>query len=115
MVTERDIVKLVGPLRMSFAAPVREVMTKPAITAGPMTSLLETIQTMQARNIRRLPIVEKEKLIGIVTDSDIFRAIIKNQAVITSIINENVFMEYKPVYEQLSEFMLSEMYSPRGP
>jgi CBS domain-containing protein len=114
MVTERDIVRLVGHPRMSFAAPVGEVMTKPAITAGPLTSLREAIQTMQARNIRRLPVVEKGKMIGIVTDSDIFRAIVKNQAVITSIINEDVFVEYKPVYDQLSEFMLSEMYSPRG-
>jgi CBS domain-containing protein len=112
--TERDVVKLAGSPQISFAAQIKEVMKKPVITVGPMTSLREAVQTMQVRNIRRLPVVEKGEMMGIVTDSDIFRAIIKNQAVITSIINENVFMEYKPVYEQLSEFMLSEMYSPGG-
>ena len=113
IITERDVVKLVGLPQISFAAQVKEVMKKPVITVGPMTSLQETVQTMQAKNIRRLPVVEKGKMVGIITDTDIFRAIIKNQALVTSIISENVFVEYKPVYEQLSEFMLSEMYLPR--
>lgn len=112
MVTERDIVRLVGQPRMSFAAPVKEVMKKPVITAGPMTSLQEAIQTMQVHNIRRLPVVEDGKMTGIITDTDIFGAIVKNQVTITSIISENVFAEYKPVYDQLSEFVLGEMYLP---
>jgi CBS domain-containing protein len=112
IITERDIVKLVGLPQISFAAQAKEVMKKPVTTVGPITSLREAVQTMQAKNIRRLPVVEKGKMVGIVTDTDIFRAIIKNQALITSIVSENVFAEYKPVYEQLSEFMLSEMYLP---
>ena len=113
IITERDIVKLVCLPQISFAAQVKEVMKKPVTTVGPITSLREAVQTMQTRNIRRLPVVEKGKMVGIVTDTDIFRSIIKNQALITSIVSENVFAEYKPVYEQLSEFMLSEMYLPR--
>ena len=113
IITERDIVNLVGLPQISFAAQAKEVMKKPVITVGPITSLREAVQTMQGKNIRRLPVVEKGKMVGILTDTDIFRAIIKNQALITSIVTENVFVDYKPVYEQLSEFMLSEMYLPR--
>lgn len=114
IITERDVVRLVGQPQISFAAQVKSVMKKPVITIGPIASLREAIQTMQISNIRRLPVVEKDRLVGIVTDTDIFRAIIKSQTMITSIISENVFAEYKPVYEQLSEFMLSEIYPPGG-
>jgi CBS domain-containing protein len=117
IITERDLVRLVGSPQTSFAAPARDVMKKPVITAEAMTSLRDAMQTMQAKNIRRLPVVEKgergkEKMVGIVTDKDIFRAIIKNQALLTGIISDSVLVEYKPVYERLSEFMLSEIYQP---
>lgn len=114
MVTERDIVRLVGSPQTSFAAPVRDVMKKPVIATDIMTSLRDAMQTMQAKNIRRLPVVEKGRMVGIVTEKDIFRAIIKNQALLTGIITDSVLVEYKPVYERLSEFMLSEIYQPPG-
>lgn len=114
MVTERDIVGLVGSPQTSFAAPACDVMKKPVITTDVMTSLRDAMQTMQAKNIRRLPVVEKGRMVGIVTEKDIFRAIIKNQALLTGIITDSVLVEYKPVYERLSEFMLSEIYQPPG-
>ena len=34
---------------------------------------------MQQKNIRRLVIVDKDRMVGIITDRDIFRAIMNNQ------------------------------------
>lgn len=112
--TERDIVRLVGAPTLTFATQVKEVMKKPLITADPKVSIRDAMQTMQAENIRRLPVVEKGKLIGIVTDKDIFKAILKSQTLISDMISDTVIFDYKPVYEQLSEFMLSEIYLPGG-
>lgn len=112
IITERDIVRLVGSPQLSFAAPVKEVMKKPVITADVMTSVKDAMQTMQAKNIRRLPITEKGRMVGIVTDKDVFRALIKSQTLMTSMISEGILVEYRPVYERLSEFMLGEMYLP---
>ncbi|MEW5839640.1 CBS domain-containing protein [Nitrososphaera sp.] len=115
IITERDIVKLVGSPQTSFAAPVKDVMKKPVVTAHVMTSLRDAIQAMEARNIRRLPVVDSGgKMVGIVTDKDIFRAIIKSQALLSGILSDNVLVEYKPMYERLSEFMMSEIYLPGG-
>ncbi len=114
IITERDIVRLVGRANMSFAVQVKEVMKKPVITADAMTSIKDALQTMQAKDIRRLPVVENGKMVGIVTDKDIFRAILKNQALLTGIISDSVLIEYKPVYDRLAEFMLDEMYRPGG-
>lgn len=114
IITERDIVRFVGSSKTTFAAPAKNVMTKPIITADAMMSLKDAMQTMQSKNIRRLPIVEKGKMVGIVTEKDIFRAILKSQALVSSVISDSVLIEYRPVYERLSEFMLSEIYQPQG-
>jgi CBS domain-containing protein len=114
ILTERDIVRLVGRPKLSFAAQVSEVMKKPLITADPKASIRDAMQIMQQKNIRRLPIVENGKLVGIVTDKDIFKALLKSQTLITDMITDTVIFEYKPVYEQLSDFMLSELYLPGG-
>jgi CBS domain-containing protein len=69
---------------------------------------------MKLNNIRRLPVVDRErKMVGIIADKDIFRAIINSQSMVASI-SENVTIEYRPIYERLSEFMMGEMLLPRG-
>lgn len=114
IITERDIVRLVGASKTTFAASAKSVMKTPIITADAMMSLKDALQTMHSKNIRRLPIVQNGKMVGIVTDKDIFRAILKSEVLISSVISDSVLIEYKPVYERLSEFMLSELYQPHG-
>jgi CBS domain-containing protein len=50
---------------------VRDWMTPDPITAPPTMSLPEALQLMAQHNIRRLPIVDKDKLVGIVTRGDL--------------------------------------------
>jgi CBS domain-containing protein len=50
---------------------VRDWMTPNPICATPKTTLPETHQLMKEHNIRRLPIVEGGKLVGIVTLGDV--------------------------------------------
>jgi len=53
---------------------VRNWMTPHPITITPQTTLPEARRLMRERHIRRLPVVEKDKLIGIVTLGDIREA-----------------------------------------
>ncbi len=50
---------------------IREIMHKNPITIPPETPLFEAYKIMQEKNIRHLPILENEKLVGIVTDRDL--------------------------------------------
>jgi CBS domain-containing protein len=50
---------------------VRDWMTPDPVTAPPTMSLPDALQLMQQHNIRRLPVVEHGKLIGIVTRGDL--------------------------------------------
>jgi CBS domain-containing protein len=115
----------VGSLDPSLLkVPIRELMSKPLITVAPNGSIKDVIQTMQLKNIRRLVVVavEKEgkennqndnKMIGIITDKDIFRAIMKNQDLIPSFLSEQLPVERKTLYEQFSEYWFDDILHKR--
>jgi acetoin utilization protein AcuB len=50
---------------------VSEVMNKKIVTIFPDTKLSEAYALMTEKNIRHLPVLDEEKLVGIVTDRDI--------------------------------------------
>lgn len=51
--------------------PVSEVMTTRVVTASPYDTLAKIYEVMETRQIRRLPVVDDGKLIGIVSLKDI--------------------------------------------
>jgi len=118
IITERDIVRIAGAIEISssltFQLLARDIMSKPVITIDAESSIRDAIESMKLNNIRRLPVVDRQgRMVGIITDKDIFRAIINSQSLVTSI-SESVTIEYRPIYERLSQFMMGEMLLPRG-
>jgi CBS domain-containing protein len=73
IVTERDIVRRLVKDREVVKASVGDLMSHPLITAEPETPSWEAFRTMLKKRVRRLPILEKGKLVGIVTERDLFR------------------------------------------
>ncbi len=53
---------------------VKERMSKPVITITPETSVQDALQIMRENKIRRLPVMEGKKLVGIVTERDLLYA-----------------------------------------
>lgn len=73
ILTERDVTRRsLGSLRVkgAYEKPVRQFASRPLITARPTTPLWEAFEIMVANKIRRLPVVEGGRLIGIVTERD---------------------------------------------
>ncbi|MDH3944628.1 MAG: CBS domain-containing protein [Anaerolineae bacterium] len=56
---------------------VGEIMTKDPITVTPETSLHEVAKIMLESKIGGLPVVADGKVVGIITESDVFRAMIE--------------------------------------
>ena len=76
MVTERDILeKVVATGVDASRISVKRIMSKPLITVGRNLSIIEAIMVMRRKKIRRLPVLEKGRLIGIVTERDLLKAI----------------------------------------
>ena len=72
IVTERDIVKKIVSRNLKpDDISIRELMTTPLITIDTEEDVTETMHKMVKMEIRRLPVVENGKLVGIVTDTDL--------------------------------------------
>jgi acetoin utilization protein AcuB len=56
---------------------VKDAMTKNPITISPEATLEEAALLMREKGVGALPVVEKELLVGIITESDIFDAFIE--------------------------------------
>jgi CBS domain-containing protein len=111
IVTERDIVRILGQLQPTLLhMPIKELMSKPLITLSPNSSIKDAIQTMQQNNIRRIPIVEKGNMLGIVTDKDIFRALMHNRVSLDSITSDSSLAEgHRLVFDQCSEYFFNDV------
>jgi CBS domain-containing membrane protein len=57
---------------------VKEVMSEPAITISPEATIKEAARLMVEHKIGCLPVVEGSTLVGIVTETDILRAIVSS-------------------------------------
>lgn len=59
--------------------PVKEVMTRAVLTAGPDDHIIDTVERMIEKKVNRVPVIEKDTLVGIVTRGDIIFAIYRNK------------------------------------
>ncbi len=74
ILTESDILKkVVAESKNAKDIKVKEVMSTPVIVIDPYVSLEEAMKTMGKCNVRRLPVIENNELIGIITLKDISR------------------------------------------
>jgi CBS domain-containing protein len=64
---------------------------------------------MQQKNIRRLVIVDKEKMVGIITAKDVFRAIMNNQDLIPSFLGDKLLIEHKTIFDQFGQYWFSDI------
>ncbi|WP_040948573.1 CBS domain-containing protein [Gorillibacterium massiliense] len=80
-VTDRDMVIRGYAEKRSGSASVREVMSDQLITVNPGTSADEAAEIMSREQIRRLPVVDNGKLVGIVSIGDLaVRNTLKSEA-----------------------------------
>jgi CBS domain-containing protein len=75
LITDRDIVTRVLANDMNPAqVRVSSFMSKPLITADSNTPMIELAKLMDEKKIRRVPIVEGGRVVGIVTSTDMGKA-----------------------------------------
>jgi acetoin utilization protein AcuB len=57
--------------------PISKVMSLNPITIAPRAHLVDAANLMLKHHISTLPVIECDKLVGIITESDIFRAFVE--------------------------------------
>ena len=68
MISRRDFIKLRG--QKDLKRPVKAYMRTPVHTINPTTSPMQAVRFMIKHDIGRLPVMEGDRMIGIVTRSD---------------------------------------------
>jgi CBS domain-containing protein len=72
ILTERNIMDhVVSKSRNSDEVKVEEVMTKEVVTISPDEDIEDAAELMTEKKIKKLPVVENGKLVGIITASDL--------------------------------------------
>jgi len=72
ILTERDIVKrVVAKKRDAKEVKAEEAMSKPLVTIEPEVDIKEAARLMSVRDVKRLGVMYKGKLVGIVSSKDI--------------------------------------------
>jgi len=77
IVTERDVTRAIVRNRDLSPILVQGFMSKPVLSIAPDTNIVHAARLMKEKNIRRFPIVKEEKLVGLITETDIMRAMIE--------------------------------------
>ena len=115
IITGKDIVRHLAERPISFSDPVNQLMSRPVVTIHPNASLQDALQTMQARNIRRLLVMSDDgnNMAGIITDKDIIRYIARNESVSSGLINEEVLAKNKEMAERFHTTLLDDVLHKR--
>jgi CBS domain-containing protein len=80
IVTERDYLRRVAlEDRDENEAAVREIMSGPLVVVGLETTIEECMALMTERRIRHLPVVDEEKVVGLVSIGDLVKFQSKQQ------------------------------------
>lgn len=79
IVTQGDCaIKVLLPGLDAKQTPVSQVMTRNPVTVSPNDSLESCMDMMATRGFRHLPVLETEKVIGIISIGDIVKEIIRD-------------------------------------
>jgi CBS domain-containing protein len=71
--TERDVTRHLLTDAAMLEAPIHRLMSAPPITVAPDDQVADAFELMNGRRIRRLPVVDGGRLVGIVTEGDLRR------------------------------------------
>jgi CBS domain-containing protein len=96
IVTDRDFVVKIVAHAYQISTSVKQIMSTPLIVIGPDESVWMVVDLMYTRGIRKLPIVEDDKVIGIITATDLVNHLaISTDEDIRKMYHESVIKVYK--------------------
>ena len=91
IISERDIVRGIaehGPAAMDL--PVSELMSQSLVTCSPDNSTEDIMSQMLEQQIRHLPVIRDNALVGIISIGDVVKAVLSELRWMTKILQDQV-------------------------
>lgn len=76
IVTETDITRLAANGNDLRVTPVESVMSSPLFSTDPETDIVQVANTMSSERIKKMPVVERQRVIGVLTQTDIVKHVL---------------------------------------
>jgi len=71
IITDRDFAIKITTQKLSLDTPIDKVASYPLVTINSNESILVAANLMSSKKIRKLAVVEDEKIVGIITSTDL--------------------------------------------
>jgi CBS domain-containing protein len=78
IITDRDFAIKVTAHSYPRDTPIRRIMSSPIISVGPFDTLLVAAELMSSKKLRKLPVIQDGKVVGIITATDLIDCIVLN-------------------------------------
>ncbi len=75
IITDRDFAIKITAHSYPLDTPVKRIMSSPLISIDPNSDLWVASDLMSTRNVKKLPVIDDDKVVGIITSSDLVKHI----------------------------------------
>ncbi len=115
IVTESDMVaKVIFKNIKPSAIKLDQLMSRPLITTRSSDDVNDAVLKMAQKKIRRLPVIDGDKLVGIITDADVIQVSSEINHILESLVrmNRESVLDRREVATSEGECEMCEEYSP---
>ena len=96
IVTDRDFAVKVAAHAYQISTPVKRIMSSPLIAIGSDESIWMVSDLMHTRGVRKIPVIENDQVIGIITATDLVNQLaVSTQDDLQKMYHESVIKVYK--------------------
>jgi len=87
VISERDILRrVVEPCLSSETIIAKQIMTSPVISICESASIDEVVKLMAEKRVRKIPVMKKDKIVGIITYTDILSTVLSMISILGELI-----------------------------
>ena len=96
IVTDRDFAVKIVAHAYQITTPVKQIMSSPLIATSSDETVLMVADLMHTRNIRKLPVIDNDQVVGIITSTDLVNQLaISTEDDIQKMYHESIIKVYK--------------------
>jgi len=96
IISERDYARKIALMgRLAEDTAVRDIMTTQVYGVHPSSTAEECMALMTDRHIRHLPVLEKDKLVGVISIGDAVKSIISQQKLTIAQLEDYIMGKYQ--------------------